>query len=75
MSNLTSEHAVITITIISAYVRLYNFEIRVGEHDTNFAQNALCYYHPGVVGNGAMFDSTTRSILIHTASVSIRSNG
>ena len=41
---------------ISAYVRLYNFEIRVGHDDTDFTQNALCYYHPDVVGDGATED-------------------
>ena len=42
--------------IISGINRLYNFEIRVGWNKTNFSENALCYYHQGVVGSGATED-------------------
>ena len=41
---------------IEAYDRLFNFEIRVGFDGTDFSQNSLCYYMPGIVGMGAIED-------------------
>ncbi len=35
---------------------LYNFEIRIGFNETDFTENALCYYMPGLVGAGATED-------------------
>ncbi len=53
----------VTVTLVRitnrsdyTHTRLYNFEIRVGFNDTDFSQNALCYYMPGIMGDGATED-------------------